>query len=170
MLLDHDRKQRLCHAEHPDQVDIHDVLKLFDGRFERLFPVVDAGIVDEDIQTAQLADGFLHFFRCERITDIARHSEAPAPHGFYFHLQRFERIHASGIDDQVSAFGSELLRDGPAQALACSGNQRTLPLERAHQRLCAAVGLYRPARSRFLPSTSSSLKRTYLTPRRVKAA
>ena len=35
------------------------------------------------------------------------------------------------------------------------------------QRVCAAVGLYSPTRSRFSPRMSCSLKRTYLTPLRV---
>jgi hypothetical protein len=107
------------------------VVPLGFGEFEQRFPGLDAGVIDEDIEAAELFhDRGEHGFHFGGDADVALDDDGGDAHGADFDSRGFGAFLVRVVvDDDVGAVAGELERDSFANAFASSGDEGDFAVE-----------------------------------------
>ena len=110
------------------------------GKVEEIAALGGAGIVDQNIEPAELAPGLVdQLFRRGLLAQI-QHRDARSASGFADRLGDFiKRRRVAAGQHHVAAFGRERQRDAAADAAARSGHQRDLTLQSQFHFLLAFI-------------------------------
>ena len=120
-----------------EDVDVEDLVELLFGDGLDGGELVDAGVVDENVETAEVLDGRVDdALGFGGLGDVAADGDGLATGGGDGGDDGFGAGLAGGVvDDDGCAFGGERLGDGGADTLGCAGDDCDFACELAHIRI-----------------------------------
>src|SRR5580658_6195283 len=108
-LLNHLAGCSLRDEKRPDEIDVENFLKFFERIIYEGDFLLDAGVVDDDVQLAECLDGFVNeVFDLIRLRDIGGNGQAPSAEAgnFFFRVGGNSGV-ADIVDDYRGAFAGE---------------------------------------------------------------
>ena len=124
------------------EVDVHDQVPVLLGHLEEQVVAGDAGVVDQDVDPAELVDDALHRgLRGGGVDDVAADADRAGTVG---EVEAARGVGGGGLveveDRDRGALAGEALGDAEADASGCSGDDGDAAVEPTHGELLGVCG------------------------------
>jgi hypothetical protein len=130
--------RRICSADavhDAENVDPEQCLEVLRSGLEQELDLGDPGVVDEDVDAAELARDPLEPEDGVAVGDVGRDRDRPAAEGADLLGHLLGTFGVNVVDGDVGPVGGQPERDGPADSPRRAGDDGLLPVDAAHGHL-----------------------------------